>query len=60
MSGDPHVISSRMQAGTREHELAALGFPLLLPDMPDYHAITTDAANGALSGRRLGDELIRH
>jgi hypothetical protein len=49
-----------MQADTREHELAALGFPLLLPDMPGYHATTADAASGALSGRRLGDELVRH
>jgi hypothetical protein len=26
----------------------------------DAHAVTADAGNGALSRRRLGDELIRH
>jgi hypothetical protein len=44
----PDMIASRIRADTSEHELAALGFPLLLPDVPGYRATNADAANGGL------------
>ena len=45
----PHLIRSRVQQDTRERQLAALGFPLLLPVATGYHASGADAANGGLS-----------
>ena len=45
----PHVIRYQVQPGTREQQLAALGFPLLLPVAAGYHATAASAASGGLS-----------
>lgn len=45
----PRLIHSRMQQDARERQLAALGFPLLLPVAAGYHASGAYAANGGLS-----------
>jgi hypothetical protein len=45
----PRLIHSQIQQGARERQLAALGFPLMLPTAAGYHASGADAANGGLS-----------
>lgn len=45
----PRLIHSRIQRDARERQLAALGFPLMLPVAAGYHASGADAANGGLS-----------
>jgi hypothetical protein len=45
----PRLIHSRIHQDTRERQLAALGFPLMLPVAAGYHASGADAANGGLS-----------
>jgi hypothetical protein len=45
----PHVIRPRTQPDTPEQQLAALGFPLLLPVAAGYHASAASASGGSLS-----------
>jgi hypothetical protein len=45
----PRLIHFRIQQDARERQLAALGFPLMLPVAAGYHASGADAANGGLS-----------
>jgi len=52
----PRLIHSRIQqdareqqVGAREQQLAALGFPLMLPVAAGYHSSGADAVNGGLS-----------
>jgi len=45
----PRIISTRTQTDARARQLAALGFPLLLPNVPGYHASGTYAVNRGLS-----------
>jgi hypothetical protein len=52
----PRVINSRIQQDTREQQLAALRFPLMLPVAPGYHASGADAANGGLSVSMSSDK----
>jgi hypothetical protein len=42
-------IHSRIQQDAREQQLAALGFPLMLPVAAGYHASGADAVNGGMS-----------
>jgi hypothetical protein len=45
----PHVTPTQVAPATREQQLGALGFPLLLPVAAGYHATAASAANGGLS-----------
>jgi hypothetical protein len=45
----PRLIHSRIQHDARERQLAALGFPLMLPVAAGYHASGADAVSGGLS-----------
>jgi hypothetical protein len=52
----PRLINSRIQQDTREQQLAALRFPLMLPVAAGYHASGADAANGGLSVSMSSDK----
>ena len=52
----PRLVNSRIQQDTREQQLAALRFPLMLPIVAGYHASGADAANGGLSVSMSSDK----
>jgi hypothetical protein len=50
------VLRSRLQAEAQEQKLAALGFPLAVPEVPGYHLSGANASGGELTG--TGEQVI--
>jgi hypothetical protein len=51
----PRLIHARIQQDARDRQLAALGFPLMLPAAAGYHADGAYAVNGGLSVSMASD-----